>query len=565
MSLDGSVTPKFLNDIDNENVDDSGPIGSSSQFFIHGIEYEQAQIDENDDGFKDIVGGSIGFATRCNWARVTRQGVKWDKEANLKLVNFSILTSSNKFGDEPFILAEHATQVFYSKDPKDPDWNVVIEIPLKVYVEDEACLSYEERFIGNLDIVPSNDTLILDDEMIFNDSVLDTIVRRMTHYNPFDNLQSSGDDSNTVDTGNNSSSNASSKKKRGLTRVCMYLPIIYESFKDVPNDRIAWVVRGLKECYDISHVAWFDLKEKIKDAWKMYKYHLNTTLIVGNNPGDVKASLALNLFQGKIAKSKKNKKNRAKLILPCTLDRISMPITRHKLVEERGVTDEEIGRVEVYIPAHTKKDKTIQYPDVIECTTICQFIVIFISMQKFGKERKGGTRGMGADISISLVEKVGHIVNENEELRSNNNELKFATEKLRKNLDALTKYVGSISETLKLTEVSASDKLKSFRASKEFGFAGLMIQRTLSTGGLGIPCLAIVLSLMDECFMLTFDRRSDINMIQSVLYNCGYDFSGYGQSSKKLGRARKLEEYLHAMTRACLAGRAIKLCPSLNV
>ncbi|KAF6174550.1 hypothetical protein GIB67_033660 [Kingdonia uniflora] len=56
----------------------------------------------------------------------------------------------------------------------------------------------------------------------------------------------------------------------------------------------------------------------------------------------------------------------------------------------------------------------------------------------------GGTRGMGAGMSISLVENVGHIVNENEELRSNNNELKFITEKLKKDLDALTKYVGNI-------------------------------------------------------------------------------------------------------------------------
>ncbi|KAF6176062.1 hypothetical protein GIB67_000156, partial [Kingdonia uniflora] len=162
----------------------------------------------------------------------------------------------------------------------------------------------------------------------------------MAHYNPFDNLQLPGDDSNTVDTGNNSLSNASSRKKSGLARgskplpngkkkkidvnswgqpnqvnsetntytsdigfqVCMHLPIIYESFKDIHNDRIALVVKGLEECYDISHVAWFDLKEKLK--------------MFGE-------------------------------------------------ADERGVTDEEIGRVEVYIPAHTKKDKTIQCPDVI--------------------------------------------------------------------------------------------------------------------------------------------------------------------------------------------------------
>ncbi|KAF6139862.1 hypothetical protein GIB67_009709 [Kingdonia uniflora] len=319
--------------------------------------------------------------------------------------------------------------------------------------------------------------------------VLNTILRRMAHYNPFDNLQSPGDDSNTVDTGNNSSSNASSNKKRGLARgskplpngkkekidvnswgqpnqansetntytsdigfqARMHLPIIYESFKHVPNDRIALVVKGLEECYDISHVAWFDLKEKIKDAWRRYKYRLNTTLIVGNNPEDVKASPAPEFVPREdwvkfvdycnsekfLAKSKRNKENWAKLIAPCTLGRTSLPITRHKLAEERGVTDEEIGRVEVYIPAHTKKDKTIQCPDVIaELQNTMRKDRKSIRTgpndavaQKFGKERKGGTRGMGAGMSISLVEKVGHIVNENEELRSNNNEFKFATEK----------------------------------------------------------------------------------------------------------------------------------------
>ncbi|KAF6156257.1 hypothetical protein GIB67_023167, partial [Kingdonia uniflora] len=270
--------------------------------------------------------------------------------------------------------------------------------------------------------------------------VLDTIVRRMTHYNPFDNLQSSGDDSNTVDTGNNSSSNASSKKKRGLTREkFLYMFMLYL----------------------------FILALKVKEQKKSGE----TNIAVHS-------------------------------------DRISMPITRHKLVEERGVTDEEIGRVEVYIPAHTKKDKTIQYPDLLMYyyLSIYSYIHIYANLAKRGKVEPG----YGADISISLVEKVGHIVNENEELRSNNNELKFATERL-------------------------------------------MIQRTLSTGGLGIPV---------------------------------YDFSGYGHHPKarldtvqfKFGfteiprlidsaihrRARKLEEYLHAMTRACLAGRAIKLCPSLN-
>ncbi|KAF6159543.1 hypothetical protein GIB67_032314, partial [Kingdonia uniflora] len=149
MSLNGSVIPKFLDDIDNENVDDSGLIGSSSQFFLHGIEYEQARM--------------------CNWAKVTGQGVKGDEDANLKLVN----------------------------------------------VEDEAWFSSEKHFIGNSLIRLSNDTFILDDEMVFNDlgcavpivekskALLNIIVSRMAYHNPIDSLQSSGDDSNTEDTGNN--------------------------------------------------------------------------------------------------------------------------------------------------------------------------------------------------------------------------------------------------------------------------------------------------------------------------------------------------------------------------
>ncbi|KAF6134960.1 hypothetical protein GIB67_037487, partial [Kingdonia uniflora] len=217
--------------------------------------------------------------------------------------------------------------------------------------------------------------------------VLNTILRCMAHYNLFDNLQLSGDDSNIVDTGNNSSSNASSKKKRDIGfQVRMHLPIIYESFNDVPNDRIALVVKGLEECYDISHVAWFDLKEKLEMLGK----------------------------EKFLAKSKRNKENRAKLIAPCTLGRTSMPITLHKLAEERGVTDEEIGRVEVYIPAHTKKDKTIQCPDVIaELQNTMRNDPKSIRIgpndaiaQKFGKERKGGTRDMGAGMSISLMEKM---------------------------------------------------------------------------------------------------------------------------------------------------------------
>ncbi|KAF6165483.1 hypothetical protein GIB67_023312 [Kingdonia uniflora] len=201
------------------------------------------------------------------------------------------------------------------------------------YIENRNIFGALPNFIGSQGPLFNNAISTNFSRGVLNDSViggqhnlflvLNRIVKYMAHYNPFDNLQLSG---------NNSSSNASSKKKKGLSRgskplpngkkrkigvnswgqrnqanpetntyssdigfqVRTHLPNIYESFKDVPNDRIALVVvvKGLKECYDISHIAWFDLKEKIRDAWERYKCHLNTTLIVGNNPGDVKTSPA---------------------------------------------------------------------------------------------------------------------------------------------------------------------------------------------------------------------------------------------------------------------------------
>ncbi|KAF6144948.1 hypothetical protein GIB67_013299 [Kingdonia uniflora] len=83
-------------------------------------------------------------------------------------------------------------------------------------------------------------------------------------------------------------------------------------------------------------------------------------------------------------------------------------------------------------------------------------------------------------------------------------------------------------ETLKLTEVSASDKLQSFRASKETVkvVSWTLIRHLDQESNIPINTLlkrtefnsklVVVLSMMDECFMPTFDRQSDRTLTGSI-------------------------------------------------
>ncbi|GAV74203.1 DUF4216 domain-containing protein/Transpos_assoc domain-containing protein, partial [Cephalotus follicularis] len=64
---------------------------------------------------------------RCNW--INNQQGKKDDEFKFTLVNFNhLLYNNDLLGDEPFILAEQAEQVWYVQDPTEPDWHVVVPL-----------------------------------------------------------------------------------------------------------------------------------------------------------------------------------------------------------------------------------------------------------------------------------------------------------------------------------------------------------------------------------------------------------------------------------------------------
>lgn len=67
----------------------------------------------------------------CDWVKVedSKNGCKVDPIWNLVMVNLKKLKNKEKVEEDPFILAREASGVFYSKDPKENGWHVVLHMP----------------------------------------------------------------------------------------------------------------------------------------------------------------------------------------------------------------------------------------------------------------------------------------------------------------------------------------------------------------------------------------------------------------------------------------------------
>ncbi|KAF6160405.1 hypothetical protein GIB67_019174, partial [Kingdonia uniflora] len=199
----------------------------------------------------------------------------------------------------------------------------------------------------------------------------------------------------------------SSSRRRGLSRGSKPLPDgkkkKFGKFTNVLDEFIHIVKTELELTFDLRRVANFTILRHINDAWKRHKSRLNKKYIK-------------DAFQ---SQSKKNTENCNKVKASCTTGRTSMAIVRHNLAVERNVLDEDVGRADVFIKAHTKANKTYQCPEIIT----------------FGKDKKGHTMDMGIYITPSFVANAIHIVEENEDLKATNNELKTMLLNMRKDLD----------------------------------------------------------------------------------------------------------------------------------
>ncbi|KAF6146268.1 hypothetical protein GIB67_011740 [Kingdonia uniflora] len=143
--------------------------------------------------------------------------------------------------------------------------------------------------------------------------------------------------------------------------------------------------------FDFRHTANFSIMRRMNDAWKRHKSRLNKKYIK---------------------------------------------------VVERNFPDEDAGKTDVFIKAHTKIDKTYQCPKIIE--KLQENMILYPDSNKMGyddvltktlgKDKKGHMMAMGIDITPSFMTNAIHIVEENEDLKATNNELKTMLLTMKKDL-----------------------------------------------------------------------------------------------------------------------------------
>ena len=102
---------------------------------------------------------------KCDWANIVN-GIK--REEGFTLVNLH--DGLSQFENDPYIFASQAKQVFYSRENESSNWYIVMQAPLRGYVElqtyDEVC--HETFTTPNVSTVDDNE---IDDEQYEREGV----------------------------------------------------------------------------------------------------------------------------------------------------------------------------------------------------------------------------------------------------------------------------------------------------------------------------------------------------------------------------------------------------------
>ncbi|OMO68751.1 Transposon, En/Spm-like protein [Corchorus capsularis] len=357
---------------------------------------------------------------RCDWADVTTsKGVKKD-QFGFTLVNFSHLIHTGKqLIDEPYVFSSQVRQVFFSEDPKDPGWFVVLHnTPRDLYdMGEEASDDVERRTECFPSVNPNMPRLRQKNIRITSTAALDHAAGSGSSSSR--SGQSQGlDIPEALEAVVVMMTNAAGNliKRRGKTRL-----------RDVAElgqgDRI--FVQGNGEKFDLRGVSDIWLRASMAKKWRDHKNRLKGKYFDGNlTPDEVKRKLpektdivrtqfyALVDYwfspEGK-EKAKKAQESREKQAHTHTSGSKSFARMAHEMsLESDG---RPIGRLSVYVAAHTRangspmeatketvaRSKQLLNEEMKDCATTEDFLSKENSLynEVLGPERYSRVRGFG--------------------------------------------------------------------------------------------------------------------------------------------------------------------------